>query len=129
MWRFTVSWWSDVEETDMSVNESPAFGAIHFERGVQLVAVFPKVLVEAPQGRAQVMVVKRKRDFYVVAGALILVTLDSGVRRTPCWFQFERIGFDRKEVRRFGSLDQVQAWIARTLVGRAERELFESIVM
>ncbi|AJY05563.1 hypothetical protein SB768_02505 [Burkholderia sp. SIMBA_043] len=113
----------------MSVNESPALGAIYFDRGVQLVAVFPKLLVEAPQGRAPVMVVKRKRDFYVVAGALILVTLDGGVRRTPCWFQFERIGFDGEGVRRFGSLDQVQAWIARTLVGRAERELFESIFM
>ncbi|WP_155632256.1 hypothetical protein [Burkholderia cepacia] len=106
-----------------------SFGVVRFDRGVELVATFPKLLVEAPQGRACVMVVRRKRDFYVVAGALILVMLDSGVRRTPCWFQFERIGFDGEEVRRFGSLDQVQAWIARTLVGRAERELFESIVM
>ncbi|MDI9699543.1 hypothetical protein QM312_26695 [Burkholderia cenocepacia] len=96
---------------------------------MELVAIYPKVLVEAPQGRTCVMVVKRKRDFYVVAGALILVTLDGGVRGTPCWFQFERIGFDGEGVRRFGSLDQVQAWIARALVGRAERELFESIVM
>ncbi|KVE52956.1 hypothetical protein [Burkholderia vietnamiensis] len=113
----------------MSVNESRPFGAIRFDRGVELVAVFAELLVEAPQGRAPVMVVKRKRDFYVVAGALILVTLDGGVRRTPCWCQFERIGFDGEGVRRFGSLDQVQAWIARTLVGRAERELFESIFM
>ncbi|MDN7473475.1 hypothetical protein [Burkholderia multivorans] len=105
------------------------FGVVRFDRGVELVAIYPKVLVEAPQGRTCLMVVKRKRDFYVVAGALILVTLDGGVRRTPCWFQFERIGFDGEGVRRFGSLDQVQAWIARALVGRAERELFESIVM
>lgn len=113
----------------MSVNGSRDLGVIRFDRGVELMAVFPKLLIEAPQGRTCVMAVRRRRDFYVVAGAMILVDLDGGVRRSPCWCQFERVGFDGDGVRRFGSLDQVQAWIGRTLVARAERELLESIVM
>ncbi|RQV18158.1 hypothetical protein DF132_23265 [Burkholderia cenocepacia] len=102
--------------------------AVRFDRKVELVSVLPKILVEAPEGRMPLMVVKCGCYLSVIAGPLVAAYVGEGWHRRPAWLRLENVDLGSEEVLRFESMDRVQAWIGRTLLAQFQGELAESIV-
>lgn len=102
--------------------------AVRFDRKVELVSVLPKILVEAPEGRMPLMVVKCGRYLSVIAGSLVAAYVGEGWHRRPAWHRLECVDIGSEDVLRFESMDRVQEWIGRTLLAQFQGELAESIV-